>query len=117
MCRFLRFAVLLALPALFGQTLPSEQLNQVLPEWLQLSMEYRLRVEGFTGGSFRFGNDDDYQLRRLRMNATVRPLRWMKFQFQGQDSRSPNRNLEPHGPPLEDGMDLRGGFLELGDME
>ena len=103
--------------ALGAQTLPTEQLNQVLPEWLRLNMEYRVRVEGFEGGGFRLNNEDEYELSRLRMNATVRPLSWMKFQFQGQDSWSPNRNQQPHGPPLEDRMDLRVGFLELGDME
>lgn len=79
-----------------------------LPPWLRFGLEYRLRLEGF---------EDSYLLQRLRINTSIEPAVWMKLVFQGQDSRVFGNSQVPSAPPYRDSMDLRLGFLELGDME
>ena len=79
--------------------------------------EYRLRVEGFGGGGFRQDNEDAYLLQRLRINMKLEPAPWIKLAFQGQDSRAFWNDKIPNAPPYQDSMDLRLGYLELGDTE
>jgi hypothetical protein len=45
-------------PAVPQPFVPSQQLNKQLPRWLRFSGEYRMRVEGFSGGGFRENNED-----------------------------------------------------------
>ena len=93
------------------------ELNKHLPAWLRFSGEYRARVEGFSGGGFREDNEDAYLLNRFRINMKVQPSTWMKFVFQGQDARVFWNSKVPNAPPYHDSMDLRLGFIELGDTE
>ena len=65
---------------------PSQQLNKQLPRWLRFSGEYRMRVEGFSGGGFRENNEDAYFLNRVRLNMKIEAAPWMRFSLQGQDS-------------------------------
>jgi hypothetical protein len=96
---------------------PSDELNKQLPNWLRFSGEFRVRLEGFTGGGFRAGNDDDYLLTRLRINLRIQPASWLKFEFQGQDARVFWKNQRPAAPPFQDTMDLRLAYLQIGDPE
>jgi hypothetical protein len=96
---------------------PSDELNKQLPRWLRFSGEFRTRLEGFTGGGFRAGNDDDYLLTRLRINMHIQPASWLKLEFQGQDARVFWKNLRPAAPPFQNTMDLRLAYLQLGDPE
>jgi hypothetical protein len=95
---------------------PSEELNAQLPRWLRLSGEYRARVEGFVNNGFG-PHDDLYLLNRFRINMAIQPLSWVKLRFQGQDARVFWKNQRPPAPPFQDVMDLRLGWLELGDPE
>ncbi len=95
---------------------PSNELNKHLPKWLSFSAVYRARVEGFRNAGFREGNSDSYFLNRIRINMGIRPTNWLQFQFQGQDARAWGRKTRL--PPLaEDAMDLRVGYVELGNTE
>jgi hypothetical protein len=96
---------------------PSDELNRRLPEWLHFSGEFRGRMEGFTGGGFKPGNDDLYFLSRFRINMKVQPSDWVKFVFQGQDARVFGKNQKPPAPPFQDTMDLRLAYIEIGDSE
>lgn len=107
--------VVLAAGAVCGQSL--DRWKKQLPPWVQLGGEYRMRVEGFTGGAFRAGNDDAYALNRVRLNLKLQPLEWLKFVFQAQDSRVWGNSRVPSAPPYKDAMDLRMGYLEVGDPE
>ena len=95
----------------------SDPLNDRLPKWLHFGGEYRARVEGFTSGGFKPNNDDAYFLSRLRLSLTVQPESWLKFSFQGQDAHVFWKNQNPPAPPFQDAMDLRVGYMELGDLE
>jgi len=94
-----------------------EPVNRELPRWLSFSGEYRARVEGFSNGGFRDGNDDAYLLSRFRVNMRIQPASWAKFFFQGQDARVYWKSQTPKAPPFQDSMDLRQAWVEFGDAE
>ncbi|MFB3827114.1 MAG: alginate export family protein [Bryobacteraceae bacterium] len=88
-----------------------------LPSWVQFGGEYRMRVESFQGMAFREANGDTHALNRVRLNLGIRPTDWLKFFVQGQDARIWGNQRVPSGPPYKDSMDLRQGYLELGDSD
>lgn len=95
----------------------SDELNNELPKWLRFSGEYRARVEGFTGGAFKSNTEDAYLLSRLRLNLLIQPMHGLKFAFQAQDAHVFWKNQNPPAPPYQDAMDLRLGYMEIGDVE
>ena len=101
---------------LSGQSL-SNGVNSQLPKWLRFGGEYRARLEGFTNGAFRPDNEDHYLLNRVRLNLRIQPADWIKFVFQAQDSRVFWNDRVPGAPPYKDALDLRMGYVELGDPE
>ena len=105
------------LPANTSQNLLSDDLNSHLPKWLRFSGEYRLRGEGYTGGAFKPDHDDAYLLSRLRLNMTIRAESWLKFSFQAQDAHVFWKSQHPAAPPFQDALDLRQGYVEIGDSE
>ena len=100
-----------------SQQRPSDHINEALPYWLRFNGEYRMRVEGITGGAFKPNEDDAYYLSRVRLNLTVAPLSWLRGVVQGQDAQVMGRNAKPDGPPYEDTFDLRQAYLEFGHKE
>ena len=83
-------------PSLSGRSSPPDQkpaevqklsdhLNRRLPDWLNLSAEFRLRTEGRTGLGPTGGVDDAYLLSRIRINIEVHPTPWLQLFVQGQD--------------------------------
>ncbi len=101
--------------SLAGQPV-SDQLNSEFPKWLRIGGEYRARAEGF-GNRLTDGADDGYLLHRLRLNVKLTATPWMKFFFQGQDARVFGNDRIPDAPPFTRPMDLRLGYLELGDPD
>lgn len=104
-------------PASKPDRFPSDELNKNLPKWLRFSGEYRARTEGFTGGGYKAGSDDAYLLSRLRINMKIQPAAWLKLVVQGQDARVFWKNQHPPVPPFQNVMDLRLGYVEVGDTE
>jgi len=104
-------------PPAASSFVPSTEFNKSLPQWLKFSGEYRARLEGFDGGAFRDNNDDLYFLNRFRINMSVKPTAWLKFNFQGQDARVFAKTAKPYAPPFQDTMDLRIATVEIGDSE
>jgi hypothetical protein len=96
---------------------PLDGFNQALPKWIRFSGQVRMRLEGYEGGGFNPANEDAYLLTRLWLNLKVQPSPWLKFYFQSQDSHAPWKHSLPAGPPFRDTMDLRQGYVELGDVE
>jgi hypothetical protein len=95
----------------------SQLWNQGLPRWMQVTGEYRVRMESLNSLRFSRGVNDAYLLHRIRVNLQVRPASWLRFYFQGQDSRVFGNQVVPDAPPYADAFDLRLGFVELGDAE
>jgi Alginate export len=97
--------------------LTSDYLNNELPQWLRFGGEFRSRLEGFTGGSFKPDTEDAYVLTRLRINMKIEPTHWLKFFAQGQDSRVFWKNQHPPAAPFQTTMNLRQAYVEIGDTE
>jgi hypothetical protein len=98
---------------------PAGKLNSHLPDWLRFDGEYRARLEeGLSGQSKPFGDDgrDTYFLNRIRVGATIKPARWLKFHFEGQDSRAFEKN-PPKTSTYFDQFDLRQAYVEIGNPE
>ncbi|MBI3667659.1 MAG: alginate export family protein [Acidobacteria bacterium] len=92
-------------------------MNRQLPKWLRFGGEYRARFEGSSAIGFKPDNGDYYLLNRFRINMKLLPSSWMKFVFQGQDSRVFWNSRVPDAPPYADTMDLRLAYMELGDTD
>jgi hypothetical protein len=85
-----------------------------LATWLHVRSEFRARVEGFTGSGFTRGQDDAYWMDRFRVNATVRPKKWLAAVAQVQDARAFLKTSGSQGLPFRDTLDLRMAYGELG---
>lgn len=83
------------------------------PKLFTFGMEFRGRLEAFTGQSFQPGNNDLYYLHRLRLTLGIQPLPWSKFVFQTQDSRAPGYP-DPAPSTTVNPLDLRQGYVEFG---
>ena len=83
-------------------------------DWLQISGEFRGRLEGFNGGSFRPENDDGYMLDRFRFNATLTPTTLAKFVVQIQDARAFDKKVGGMTVPFRDTVDLRLAYGDIG---
>jgi hypothetical protein len=91
---------------------PSEEVNRVLPSWIQFGGEYRARFEGYTGGSFKPETTDSYMLSRLKLNVTIKPTWWLTFFGEGYDARVIAKS--PALPPFQNTWDIRQAYAELG---
>ena len=83
-------------------------------DWLQIRGEFRGRLEGFSGGSYRPDNSDGYMLDRFRINATVAPRQDLKFVVQAQDARVFDKAAGGLATPFRDTFDLRMAYGEVG---
>jgi len=100
-----------------ANTVPSDRLNKELPSWLRFSGEERARVEGWSGIGYKKDARDLFLLNRLRINLQIAPSPWLKFTFQGQDSRVFGGNVKPAPASQKDALDLRFAYVEVGDAE
>lgn len=96
---------------------PTKPVNKELPKWLRLGVEERARFESAWGIGFKDGATDSYVLNRLRLNLSVAPTTWMKFKFEGQDSRVWGYSRGTAPASMKNVMDLRQAYLDLGNTE
>ena len=94
----------------------SRHVNSELPSWLHLGGEERFRIETLDGLAFKPAGNT-YMLQRLRLNLDVKPLPWLRFSFQAQDSRVFFTNASPVPASQKDPMDLRLGYVAIGNPE
>lgn len=87
--------------------------GQVAP-WLHLRGEFRGRLEGFSGGSYRPDTSDGYMLDRFRINATVTATKLARFAVQVQDARVFDKAAGQMAAPFRDTVDLRLAYGEFG---
>lgn len=112
--RFLaRLAVGLTLLSVLASAQSDPAPNKpVLPEWLDLGIDLRSRTELRTNFNSRDERDDLVDWTRLRLNVGVAPASWLKFTFQGQDSRL-LRRASWRGPS-ENTFDVRQAYISIG---
>lgn len=92
---------------------PIAKLDEVLPRWLHIGGEYRVRLEG-PGGTGFANTSDFYLLDRLRVNVAIRPKEWLKFYGEVQDSRIFFNHHIPNANPFEDSWTLWQGYVQVG---
>ncbi len=93
---------------------PLEILNGGIPRWMRFDGEYRARFEDQENMLWRTANSDRYLLNRVRFGLTLRPGKWVTFYGQAQDARVFFPRKLAHGPPLQDTLDLRQAWVQLG---
>jgi len=59
----------------------------------------------------------EHDRNRLRLNLAIKPVSWLKFVFQAQDSRSFFTNVSPVPASQKDPIDLRMGYVQVGNSE
>jgi hypothetical protein len=91
----------------------TSEINSRLPSWLRIGGEERARMEYITGSGFK-DVEDRYLLNRLRLNLDVKPLSWLTFSFQAEDSRVFGQNTKPAPASQKEAMDLRLGYVQVG---
>lgn len=90
-------------------------LGDALPGWLSLSGEFRFRFENQQGLGYSEGSDDGYGLTRTRLEVGIRPVSWLNFGIQAQDSRAPGiRPALSNSGAVRDPIDLRQAYAEIG---
>ena len=77
----------------------------------------RVRAETRSGGGENPAREDGFATSRLRLNATLRPAKNVRFFAQAQDSRVGGLALERNTRPLTDPVDLRQGYVALGSED
>jgi hypothetical protein len=122
---FAGYVLTAAAAGLHGQDAPvavpagrraSDHINDDLPRWVRVNGEYRVRFEGIDGIGFRSASDA-FLLSRIRINASLIPLSWLRAGIQAQDAQVMARNGGPDGAPFEDTFDVRQAYVELGNPE
>ena len=93
---------------------PTAFANIDLPTWMRLGVEYRGRLEGFTGGGFTDDREDLYWLNRFRVTARFSMKPWLSAAVQAQDARVEGRNTVTTGAPFRDQFDLRLAHVDVG---
>lgn len=114
--RIAGIGVVLVTGSLSAQSL-AKKVNGALPEWLQIGGLFRTRLEGFLDRGFTPGENDVHLLNRFRLDISVRATTWMKLMFEGQDARIYFQQSVSNAPPFANPMDLRLGYLQLGDID
>lgn len=86
-----------------------------MPDWLSLGGELRFRGEVRRSLGYEAGRNDSYGLARVRLDIGVKPAKWLKFGFQGQDARAPGiRDSIPNIGAFSDGFDVRQAYSQIG---
>ena len=84
------------------------------PAWLSLTGEFRVRYENRQALGFAGGRSDGYPLIRTRLNIGIKANKWLRFGFQGQDSRAPGIRPVANPGAFRDGFDVRQAYVEIG---
>ena len=94
----------------------SEGLTAFLKRTVQFTGSARVRVEVPRGADFTVTPADAYSMTRIRLGLAFRPLKWLRFFAEGQDSRAEFYKTVPPST-LSDPFDFRQGYVEVGAIE
>ena len=91
-------------------------INQRLPEYLKMDLEFRYRFEYRENFDFSDSREDDdaFHLLRTRVGLTFKPVKPLSLFIQGQDSRISNADFEVK-TAYENYMDIRQLYLNYED--
>jgi hypothetical protein len=100
-------------PAGSGENKPG--IRNLAPAWLKLGVELRGRAE--SGNTFDETARTPLYLNRVRLNVAVQPGHWVRFFIQGQDARVFGPGAGRERAYLQDTIDVRQAYLDLGHAE
>jgi Alginate export len=86
----------------------------MLPPWMSIGGQLRVRAESYSAGGFQPDNSDSYLLTRVLLNARVRPTTSTSLFVEGMDARGAWKNKAPVGAPFRDHADLRQLYAQIG---
>ncbi|HLK19158.1 MAG TPA: alginate export family protein [Bryobacteraceae bacterium] len=95
----------------------SEEPRHLLPKSITLSGQIRERWESYQGpSSFVSTTANSYVASRIRLGVAYKPLSWLRFFGETQDSRVLFYKVKPSGS-VSDPFDWRQGYVEVGALE
>jgi hypothetical protein len=83
-----------------------------VPAWMTLDMELRSRTEVQTAISYKSGNQQEYDVERVRGGIELRPSSWLTGYMQFHDNHVPGLPAAFASSNMRDTFDLRQGFLQ-----
>ncbi len=92
-------------------------LQEVLPSWLQIGAQTRVRFENPVGLGFVPDAEDSYLLNRVRLDIGVRPIRQLRFYTQFGDSRAWGYDTRSSLASFQNPLDWRQGYAEYTSNE
>jgi hypothetical protein len=95
---------------------PSDGLIEYLRRTFQFTGSARVRVEAPQGSDFTSTPADAYALTRIRFGLAFRPLKWLRFFGEAEDSRVEFYRTNPPST-LSDPFEWRQGYVEAGAIE
>lgn len=92
-------------------------INEQLPDWLEVDVQFRYRYEGRQNFDFNEAVDDEkgFNLYRTRLNIGLLPMDDLKIFTQFQDARIANDSFVAEAA-FEDLMDVRQAYVEAGNL-
>ena len=95
---------------------PTTELNKELPKWFAFDGSYRIRTEDLDGIGFK-NVSDTHALGQLQLGFKVKPVAWLRFYVQTQDSRMYWKWPVAKAPPYQNTWDVHQLWGEIGDIE
>lgn len=84
-----------------------------LPQWMSFDMDLRTRTENQTSLNYLSGNDQLYQLTRVRGGLEILPSRWLTGYVQFHDDHALALPLTYVASNMRDSFDLRQAYLDF----
>ncbi|MBZ0166562.1 MAG: alginate export family protein [Candidatus Omnitrophica bacterium] len=105
--KLIALVLLLGLSPLRGEA--GELINEQLPDWVEMDVQFRYRYEHKADFDFNKNKDDDkgFSLKRIRFNLGLMPHEDVKFFYQFQDSRIFADSLSGSKSAFEDFLETR----------
>ena len=100
-----------------GQARAGQMINDHLPDWLRVDVQFRYRQESGNNFDLNQGVDDEkgFNLYRTRLNIGILPMNDVKIFTQFQDARIANDSLGSK-TAYENYMDVRQAYVEAGNL-
>jgi hypothetical protein len=90
------------------------RVNNTWPKWLTVTLVDRSRVEAVRPPATKGAEYDSYVMNRFRLTTMVRATPWMQATVQVQDSRIGAYATSPAPKSMQNSLDLRMAYVELG---
>jgi hypothetical protein len=87
--------------------------SSLLPSWMTVDMDLRTRSEGQSAINYISGNENGYDLTRVRGAVEIRPTHWLSSSLQFQDSHALALPLKYTAANMRDSFDIRQATISV----